>query len=185
MSTAIGKRSNVAPPLMYAFRSAHQERATRDPKNTATVDGERVVVSRRSSRAPITEPLLRQQVSRDLGALVNTINLASAVNLDGFEAVKVSILNYGLPDVTSRFYDQLSDGQLARDLEEAVRRYEPRLVGKTLRVKPEYRTDEATMSVRFEISADLVCEPVSVPVTFLADVEMASGKIAISRLATR
>jgi type VI secretion system protein ImpF len=179
------RKSNVSPPLMYAFRSAHQEKASKVAAAAKTVDGEKVISSRRSARLAITEPVLRQQVARDVASLVNTVSLESAINLDDFAAVRLSILNFGLPDMASRYYDQLSDGKLAKDIETAIRRYEPRLIGRSLRVNPEYRTDEATMSVRFEISADLSCEPVAVPVSFLADVEMASGKISISRLSTR
>ena len=36
--------------------------------------------------------------------------------------------------------------------------------------------------VRFLVRADLICEPVNVPVEFVADVELDSGKIAINRL---
>jgi type VI secretion system protein ImpF len=179
------RKSNLSPPLMYAFRSAHQDKASKVASAARTVEGDKVVSSRRSARFAITEPLLRQQVARDVSNLINTVSLDSAIELDAFAAVRVSILNYGLPDLASRYFDQLSNGKLAKDIEEALRRYEPRLVGRSLKVKPEYRTDEATMSVRFEISADLSCEPVAVPVTFLADVEMATGKIQISRLATR
>jgi type VI secretion system protein ImpF len=179
------RKTSVSPPLMFAFRGAHQERASRTASAAKDVNGEKVVASRRTTRAAITEPLLRREVARDLGNLVNTVALQSAIDLGPFEAVRVSILNYGLPDVGSRYYDQVSNGKLAKDIEEAIRRYEPRLIGRTLKIRENYQSVEATLSVRFEISADLTCEPVAVPVTFLADVEMASGKIQISRLSTR
>jgi type VI secretion system protein ImpF len=184
MATSFHK-TNVSPPLMHAFRSAHQERASRTASTAQEKDGEKVAASRRSIRSAISEPVLRKEVARDLGNLVNTVALGSAIDLGGFDAVRVSILNYGVPDLSSRYFDQVTDGRLAKDIEDAIRRYEPRLIGRTLRIRENYQLIESTLSVRFEVAADLTCDPVAVPVTFLADVEMASGKIQISRLTTR
>jgi type VI secretion system protein ImpF len=179
------RKSNVSPPLMFAFRSAHQERSSRVVSSAIEKDGEKVASSRRSIRSAISEPVLRKEVARDLANLVNTVALSSAIDLSEFEAVRMSILNYGVPDLSSRYFDQISDGRLAKDIEEAIRRYEPRLIGRTLKIRENYQMIESTLSVRFEVAADLTCDPVAVPVTFLADVEMASGKIQISRLSTR
>lgn len=181
------RKDRLSPPLMHAFRSAHAERvfAARTVPAAAEEPGEQPgrAARRISLRPPITEAALRQEVARDLADLVNTVNLESAVDLDGFDAVRRSILNFGLREVTSRFADQAADGRLARDVEEAIRNYEPRLVAGSLRINQVVRVDEPSLSVRLEISGDLSCEPVDVPVVFIADVDVDNRKVSVSRAA--
>jgi type VI secretion system protein ImpF len=38
------------------------------------------------------------------------------------------------------------------------------------------------LKIRFVVNADLACEPLNVPVEFVAEVELDSGKILINRL---
>jgi type VI secretion system protein ImpF len=42
--------------------------------------------------------------------------------------------------------------------------------------------DAADLKVRFIVRADLACDPLNVPIEFVADVEIDSGKIVINRL---
>jgi type VI secretion system protein ImpF len=203
--SAAPRKTRLSPPLMYAFRSAHQARAAQSvtslrdepaavaaapPPAEATTaaespSGGTIVRGRLTSRAPITEPLLKQQVARDLAGLLNTISMDSAVDLGAFAAVRRSILNFGVREVTSRYVDQLANGALQRDLQEAVKLYEPRLIPGTLRIVAAQKLDDASLLMRFDVTADLSCEPVAVPVSFVADIEVDSGKIQISRLASR
>ena len=59
--------------------------------------------------------------------------------------------------------------------------YEPRLVRNTVQVTRDHSVD-ADLKVRFIVRADLFCEPLNVPVEFVADVEIDTGKIMITRL---
>lgn len=189
MTRMIGK-DRLSPPLMHAFRSAHAERLYLDRKIGAQEGTSAPAAPRQAramvrglARAPITEQALREDVARDLASLVNTISFESAVDLEGFDAVRGSILNYGLRDLHARFADQAGNGALIRDVEDTIRRYEPRLVGNSLRVSQIVRVDEPTLTVRLEIAADLACEPVNVPVVFIADIDVDNGAIAFSRSA--
>jgi type VI secretion system protein ImpF len=60
--------------------------------------------------------------------------------------------------------------------------YEPRLDPRTIRATrdPSARVDE--LKLRFLVVADLRCEPLNVPVEFVADVDVESGGIQINRL---
>lgn len=185
MSRTIGK-DRLSPPLIYAFRSAHADRLylnRRADKTDTSPKAVTPVAARGALRAPITEQALREEVARDLSALVNTINLESAVDLDGFDAVRGSILNFGLRDLHARFADQATNGALVRDVEAAVRRYEPRLIGQSIHVSQIVRVDEPTLTVRLEISADLQCEPINIPVVFIADIDIDNCAISVSRAA--
>ena len=44
------------------------------------------------------------------------------------------------------------------------------------------RVDASELQIRFLVRADLKCDPLNVPVEFVADVEVESGKVKIDRL---
>lgn len=180
-------KNRLSPPLIYAFRSAHAsgEYRTRHAGQPGSQPlaplPRKTVAARTNSRLPITEKILRDEVARDLNTLVNTISLESAIDLSEFDAVRGSILNFGLRDLNARFADQAANGVLVRDVTEAIRRYEPRLIAHTIHVNQLVRIDEPSLTVQLEISADLSCEPVNVPVVFIADIDVDNCDIAVSR----
>ena len=51
----------------------------------------------------------------------------------------------------------------------------------TIRVAKASEFDEAELRVRFVVHADLLCEPLNVPVEFVADLELDSGNVTVSR----
>ena len=104
-----GKKERLSPPLMYAFRSAHEARDAKKKIDLRDESGERVISSRRTTaRAAINEPMLRREVSRDLDALMNTIAMESTQDLRAFEHARRSILNFGFPDIAHRSIDEIS-----------------------------------------------------------------------------
>src|SRR4051812_14837491 len=102
---AAKKSDRLAPPLMHAFRVAHDERDAM-PRGEINRDGEKVIASRRVTvRAPISEIELRRVVNLDLLALLNTTNLAAAEDLSDAPEVRKSILNFGFPELAWRTID--------------------------------------------------------------------------------
>lgn len=182
------EKNRLSPPLIYAFRSAHAQgdyrkrHSAEAPSQTAPLP-KKTVAARTNSRAPISEQTLRDEVARDLNALVNTISMESAVDLTEFSAVRNSILNFGIRDLNARFADQAANGALVRDVTQAIKLYEPRLIPHTIRVNHLVKINEPTLTVRLEIGADLSCEPVNVPVVFIADIDVDNCDIAVSRTA--
>ena len=49
-------------------------------------------------------------------------------------------------------------------------------------VTSDSEASDIDLKVRFVVQAELLCDPVSVAVQFVADVELDSGKIVIGRL---
>ncbi len=173
MADPVSKK-RLRPPLMFAFREAHLEK---DAKAALDLRGE-------GGEPPppptaITEPKLRREIGLDLDALVNTINFASAVDLSGLEHVRRSILNHGFPDMTRLSIDEHRVDVIREDLTAALMSYEPRLIRKSIAVERDDSLDRAELKVRFLVRADLNCEPLNVPVEFVADLELDTGKIAI------
>lgn len=181
-------RSNrLSPPLMWAFRSAAEHRdARKKPAERTGQDGQRLLAGRKGANsAAITEPILRAQVWRDLEHLLNTVAMESTVKeIRKMEHVRRSIINFGLPDIAHRSIDELlgSDRVIEREMELALRTYEPRLIAGSISVKLDKAVDTLGLKVRFIVRADLSCRPVDIPLEFTAEVESVSGKFALSRL---
>jgi type VI secretion system protein ImpF len=177
------RKDRLSPPLMYAFRAAHAARDATKKIDLRDEAGERVIAGRRSvARTPISESLLRREVARDLDSLMNTIAFESAEDLSGFDQVRKSILNYGLPDITHRSIDEHSVDEISNEIKIALMNYEPRLARDSIRASRDTTVGAEELKVRFVVQAELHCEPVNVPVEFVADIEFESGSIHIQRL---
>src|SRR5690349_10716765 len=116
---------------MHAFRSAHAAHDARKKLDETTPDGERVVSGLRSRQRAVTEQILRQEVSRDLGNLMNSIALSSSIDLSRTPAVARSILNFGLPDIGAGTLEDGTVDKIRRDIVQAIRRFEPRIMPET------------------------------------------------------
>jgi type VI secretion system protein ImpF len=177
-----GKKDRLSPPLMFAFRSAHEARDAKKKIDLRDEGGERVIASRRASpRSAITEPVLRREVSRDLESLMNTIALESSEPLEAHEHARRSILNFGFPDLVHRTIDENSIDDIKDEIRTVLTTFEPRLIAGSVRVARDTNVDHAELKIRFTVAADLFCDPVNIPVEFIAEVEMDSGKIQINR----
>lgn len=176
------KNDRLAPPLMHAFRVAHQARdATR--KVDIRDHGDRVIAARRlKARAAIPEAELRRAVNTELVALFNTTNLESTEDLSSAPEVRKSIVNYGFPALTHRTIDESETSGIAREIETALRDFEPRLLAASIKARRDDTVSPDELRVRFLVSAALKTRPVEVPVQFIAEVELDSGKIKLDRL---
>jgi type VI secretion system protein ImpF len=177
------RNDRLAPPLMYAFRAAHGKRDAKTKLDLRDASGERVIAPRRvTTRNPISEAGLRREVMTDLLSLLNTTNLDAAVDLSTLPAVRSSILNFGFPDLSWRTIDENSLSGVSREIEIALADFEPRLARNSIQARRDHSTSAEELKLRFLVKADLRAQPVNVPVEFIAEVELDSGKIKIDRL---
>lgn len=176
------RKTHVSPPLMRAFRAAHEAGDATSKIELRTTDGDRIVAGRRlRPRQVITEKVLRREVARDLDALLNTVALESTVEMDEAPFAKKSILNFGLPDISNLTIDTTEIKRIPEEIRTAVVNFEPRLAAVSLQIERDLTVDPAELKVRFLVRADLTCYPVQVPVEFVADI-VESGKIVVNRL---
>ncbi|HYZ23929.1 MAG TPA: type VI secretion system baseplate subunit TssE [Rhodopila sp.] len=80
----------------------------------------------------MTTQELRAAVLRDLQNLLNTTAAEADLRedertLDGFPLVQAGVLNYGVPALAGRIRTTDDVVELARDIERAIERYEPRI----------------------------------------------------------
>ena len=168
---------------MYAFRSAHEERDAKKKIDLRDEAGERIIAGRRANaRIAITELTLRREVARDLDALMNTVALESSEDLRPFEAVRKSIINFGFPDMVHRSIDEGTVDDIRNEIEAVLLHYEPRLLPESINVSRDLTVSVDDLKIRFVVRADLFCDPLNVPVEFVADLELDSGKMVINRL---
>jgi type VI secretion system protein ImpF len=167
---------------MHVFRAAHSAKDAKKRVDIRNEAGDRVIASRRLRvRQVISESVLRQEVTRDLDALLNTIALENTVDMREAEYVRKSILNFGLPDVAHRTIDEIGVNDISEEIKAAIIKYEPRLAASSLRVERDTSIDPVELKIRFIVRADLTCDPVNVPVQFTADM-IDGGKILINRV---
>jgi type VI secretion system protein ImpF len=182
MSTS-AKKDRLSPPLMLAFRAANAAKDARTRIDLRTEHGERLIAGRRASgRTPISEAVLRKEVARDLEALMNTVAFESTEDLTGFARVQQSILNFGFPDIAHRSIDEISVDDLGNEIRSVLMTYEPRLHQETIRATRDMSARPEELKLRFVIQAELRCDPLNIPVEFVADVDLDSGGIQINRL---
>jgi type VI secretion system protein ImpF len=167
---------------MHVFRAAHEAKDATKKIDIRSETGERVIAGRRlRPRQAITEPVLRREVSRDLEALLNTIAIDATIDMTETPYVRTSILNFGLPDIAKRTIDEVGVRKVPEEIRTAIVNYEPRLAKASLHIERDMSVDPADLKIRFIVRADLTCDPVHVPVEFIADI-IESGKIIVNRL---
>ena len=177
------KNDRMAPPLMHAFREAFRNKDAKKELDLRDDTGERVIASRRvSARSWVNEAALRRDLAEDLTRLLNTVNLDSAQELSEFSYAARSILNYGLTDITAYSLEENAVNDITAELRQSLKDYEPRLIPASIEVRRDTTVDSAAQQIRFAVSAEMHATPVDIPVEFVAELELDSGKMRISRL---
>jgi len=166
------RKRRLSPPLLHIFRARRNRPAATEADTTNIA---------RPQRAPINAKDLQTQVERDVEALMNHVALDATLALDDFPYVQASILNFGIPDIASLSMQKLDSSGLERKLETALRRYEPRLVGDTLRIARDETLAPETLQLRYVIDSDLTCYPLDAAIEFVADIDAGDGAATITR----
>ncbi len=171
-------------PLMSAFRDAFEQRDARE-HSAKVVDGERVIEGRQSQQRRGDEIALKRDLSIDLVNLLNTIDLGSVLDLKQMPYVGNSVLNYGLTDVTHLTSDEVGVDDIRDQLLTALRNHEPRINPESITVEKQVIRDDVNQKVRFAVAGEMFFSPVDVAVDFVAELEISSGKMALTRLPTQ
>lgn len=167
---------------MLAFREAFEEGDARE-RLEERVGGERVVSGRGLlRRRGAGEALLKRDLAVDLMSLANTIDLASAVDISDLDYVKRSIVNFGLPDFSALTSLETGVSDVGRLLKTALLAHEPRLRPESIHVEQSVEVDDESHRVSFSVTAEMAASPLDLPLEFVAEVEVGSGKIRLTRL---
>lgn len=179
----IRKPERLAIPLMQAFRASFRARDSAKIIEQRDEFGDRIVAGRRTSpRRAASEYILREDLGEDLATLLNTVSLASAVDLEAFPNVARSVLNFGLADLSAKSVETDAIDRIGAELRTALANFEPRLIAQSISVERDTSFDSTELKVRFVIHADMHATPIDVPVDFVADIEIDSAKMRLTRI---
>ena len=131
-------------------------------------------------RRAVSLKQLRASVLRDLSNLLNAHALYACPTIEAHPFAAASVLNYGLRDVTGQALSSLNVAELAREIERAVIRFEPRIAAASLRVAPLAADGVAARtSVAFLVEGDLWAQPFPERLYFRTELDLESGQVQI------
>ena len=175
-----GDRAKVS--IMQVFRESHFEHDARKV-NVATASGE-VQVSKRSQqrRDGVSETQLRAHLEADLNALLNTIQLGSTIDLDDVPHMRKSILNYGFRDLSGISVAEINTPRMIETIRQSLIDFEPRLLRESIDVRVMHAEGNSKQRLSISVAAELMGDPVDIPLDFDAEVDMGAGKLKMSKL---
>lgn len=177
-----GGPNRVRIPFMDAFRVAHRERDARMRLDVRDENGERIVSGRRTgNRGAVSASDLQRAVAGDLERLLNAVNFAAGIDLDGLPEVARSIINHGFVDLARLSLDEGSVDGIAVEIERVLRTFEPRLSARSVVAKRDTTLDPAELKLRFVVRAEIAADPLNVPVEFIADLERDTGRVRLAQ----
>lgn len=178
-----GERSKIS--LMQAFRSAHSDHDATKITDRGK-DGEiKITVRSKQRREGVSDEALRAHLMQDLETLLNTVQLDAIEPLDDVPYVKASLLNFGFPDFSTYTRKELAKPHVVAKIRQVLLDFEPRLRGATLDIRvenPEYGSNKRP---RIHVSAEMMNDPVDIPVDFEAEVDLGVGKLSMPQLRTQ
>lgn len=168
--------------LMHVFRaSAENGDSKSDGRDYA--DGDRSInIRAKQRRDGIDESELRRHLNADLNSLMNTIRLDASVDLTDSPYLEKSVINFGFADMSSLTMSDQTDTKIATSIRQSLIDHEPRLIADSIEVT--VRKDDKTVAqkVAFDITAEMVSDPVDIPLDFVAEVDLGAGKMVMKRL---
>ena len=126
-----------------------------------------------------TEAELRNCVIRDIAWTLNAIHFAAAVPLDDYPEIRTSVLNQGVPDLTSMTVNSDVFKRRARDLTDAIRFFEPRLVEQSVNVSFDKALADDENKLRFVIQGELKGAVDDRYVEFKTSVALDTGDVVV------
>lgn len=124
------------------------------------------------------ETALRATVRRELNWILNTTNLAAVEDLEPYPEVKVSVLNYGVPDFAGKALTRRVVQGRAREIREAIRVFEPRMDPEHLDVEPQMKVERVN-AITYVIRGDITAAVQAMPVEFKTDIEVDTASVVL------
>src|SRR5690606_25762079 len=114
---------------------------------------------------------------------LNTTNLASVRDLSAVPEVAESTLNYGVPDLAGRTKSTVKPEEIERVIRNAIWRYEPRLVRRSVQVKMVGEPSDIKFNnMCFVIEAELWAQPLPIRLFLKTELDLESGDARVTEL---
>ncbi len=124
---------------------------------------------------------LRKAVLRDLSWLFNaTQHRSEADTLH--PTVAASVLNYGLPPLAGQRVSRLDVHELERVITQAIRRFEPRILPDSLKVRAVENGSvlDSHNMIEFQIEGKLWAQPVPLDILLRTRMDLEAGQVEVS-----
>jgi type VI secretion system protein ImpF len=119
----------------------------------------------------------RAGVLRDLAWLLNAKAHLDDEAFSQMEEVRRSVVNYGIRDLCGQETSNLDPIELERDLLDAIKTFEPRIMPDTLEVKALPASDHASPNVlAFEIRGQLWAKPLPEQLYIKTEIDLETGQ---------
>ena len=124
----------------------------------------------------MSEAAFLDTMRRDLSWLLNTVRLEDTISLDGAPEVATSVLNFGIPDFSTRTYASVNVQEAAGTMAKAIRTFEPRIESRSLSVKGEKSArDDVTQTMVFHIDCNVGHTEDPLRAGFTTEIEVETG----------
>lgn len=124
---------------------------------------------------------IRACVKRDLDWLLNASQYSPQEDLDDYPEVAVSVLNYGMPDLTGKTVSGFDVRTMELLLKQVLINFEPRIIPRTLTVR--VTADKGLFdhnALAFEIEGELWAEPQPLHLHLRTEFELENGNVSVS-----
>jgi type VI secretion system protein ImpF len=137
------------------------------------------------TRMVVSPERLQACVLRDLTWLLNTEQLSgqsdgasdrAAFDIEAYPHAAASVVNFGIPALAGR--TAIDPEVVARDLEQAIRRFEPRLRAGTVKVRPVAEAQVGHL-IAFDIEAVLWSQPVPLRLLMRTLIDLETGAASL------
>lgn len=129
----------------------------------------------------LTLQRLRAALLRDLAWLLNTGHLETVEDLDDYPAVRRSVLNYGIPDLTGLSIAGADTAQIEKAVRQAIADFEPRISPTSLRVSVATGEDGgARNALVFRIEGELWAKPAPQALYLKTQVDLETGDVTVT-----
>jgi len=118
----------------------------------------------------------REGVLRDLSLLLNAKSRDQDDEIAEFADVAASGLNFGIPDVCGKLSVSLDLTEVERQISQAIQRFEPRIIPKTLKVRAISAPGLSANVLTFEIRGDLWASPMPEQLFLRTEIDLETGE---------
>jgi type VI secretion system protein ImpF len=148
------------------------------------VDDEPDKLQESRERRVITRARLREAVLRDLTWLLNSTRLGGADTLAGYDEVRRSVVNFGLPPLSGETAATVDLWIMERAIRQAILDFEPRILPASLQV--EALTTESLLDrhniISIQIRASLWAQPIPLELLLRTDLDLETGAVQVRDL---
>jgi len=125
---------------------------------------------------------LRASIMRDIAWLFNTPGPVDRDGIDDFPEAAMSVLNYGVPDLTGITASSVKAGELERGFLRALNVFESRLSKRGLLVEVNAEAD-GTNSISLRISGEVIATQMAERMFIKTEIDLETGQVNVKEAA--